>query len=64
MAPVAGTPPRVQVTVVAGPPVEMQVKVNTSGSVVRLEFKLNLMGPLITGMPVKEIYYMSIIIIV
>ena len=41
MTPVAAAPSRVQVTVVAGPPVETQVRVNAGGSAVRAEVRLN-----------------------
>ena len=45
MSPVAVAPSRVQVTVVAGPPVETQVRVNTGGSAVGVVWRLNWSGP-------------------
>ena len=51
MSPVAVAPSRVQVTVVAGPPVETQVRVNTGGSAVGVVWRLNWSGPVMVGAP-------------
>ena len=45
------SPSRVQVTVVAGPPVETQVRVNTGGSAVGVVWRLNWSGPVMAGAP-------------
>ena len=54
MSPVAAAPSRVQVTVVAGPPVEIQVRVNTGGSAVGVVWRLNWSGPVMVGAPEVE----------
>ena len=48
VSPVDAAPSRVQVTVVAGPPVETQVRVNTGGSAVRAEVRLNWRASMLT----------------
>ena len=54
MSPVAAAPSRVQVTVVAGPPVETQVRVNTGGSAVGVVWRLNWSGSVMVGAPEGE----------
>ena len=49
MTPVAAAPSRVQVTVVAGPPVETQVRVNTGGLALRADARLNSSGSVMVG---------------
>ena len=51
MTPVAVDPSRVQVTVVAGPPVEIQVSVNIGGSAVGVVWRLNWTGSVIVTSP-------------
>ena len=51
MTPVAAAPSRVQVTVVAGPPVEIQVSVNIGGSAVGVVWRLNWTGSVIVTSP-------------
>ena len=62
MTPVAAAPSRVQVTVVAGPPVETQVRVNTGGSAVRADTRLNSSGSVMVGAPEVEgkVFYFSV----
>ena len=53
MAPVAAAPSRVQLTVVAGPPVETQFRVNIGGSAVGVVWRLNWSG-LVTDVTAPE----------
>ena len=54
MTPVAANSSRVQVTVVAGPPVEIQVRVNAGEAAVRSDVRLNSSGSVMVGAPEVE----------
>ena len=51
VTPVAAAPSRVQVIVVAGPPVETQVRLNTGGSAVGVVWRWNWIGTVIATTP-------------
>ena len=63
MTPVAAAPSRVQVTVVAGPPVETQVRVNTGGSAETADTRLNSSGSVMVGSPKLRVKYFILVLI-